>query len=241
MKKINNKSIFFGLKILYIFVFSILFVPNLVSADYAVYNGASLNQASVNTTWQIVYSISPSFANKSIGAKNVTITGEGFLPTSVARVNGSDRATTFIDGSHLLVRLNPNDTYRTDGGFYISVFDSAAVNGRYSNSAYFTVNAPVTTTNTNNNNNYSSSTTSYNDTNNNYSNTSETTTDTNTNTTDENYSNLASNAVFGSNSFLPSGLIQWVIFAIIILLIVILVRKIFGAKQNYDEAPMKHA
>jgi hypothetical protein len=56
-----------------------------------------------------------------------------------------------------------------------------------------------------------------------------------------NTSNLASTAIFGSNSFLPSGLVQWILFGIIILLLVIFVRKIFGARENYDELPMKHA
>jgi len=63
----------------------------------------------------------------------------------------------------------------------------------------------------------------------------------NTENNNDSYSNLASGAIFGSNSFLPSGLIQWIILAIIILLIVILARKLFGGEKNYHEAPMKHA
>ena len=53
-------------------------------------------------------------------------------------------------------------------------------------------------------------------------------------------SGLAANAVYGSNSFLPSGLVQWVLFAIFILLIVIMVRIIFGAKSKYLSTPLKH-
>jgi hypothetical protein len=60
------------------------------------------------------------------------------------------------------------------------------------------------------------------------------------NNTGQNFSNLASNAIFGSNGFLPSGLMQWILFAIAILLIVILARKISSAKKNYNETPMKH-
>lgn len=52
--------------------------------------------------------------------------------------------------------------------------------------------------------------------------------------------NLAASAIFGSNSFTPSGLIQWVLFAILILLVVILVRKIYGADKDYQATPMKH-
>ena len=64
---------------------------------------------------------------------------------------------------------------------------------------------------------------------------------TDTTTTDNNSSNLASNAIFGSNSFLPSGLIQWILLAIIILVIVILIRKISGAEDKYHSTPLKHA
>jgi|GEM_PF-3300523 len=59
-------------------------------------------------------------------------------------------------------------------------------------------------------------------------------------TTTSTASNLAANAIFGSNSFMPSGIIQWVLFAILILLVVILVRKIYGADQAYNAAPLKH-
>lgn len=53
-------------------------------------------------------------------------------------------------------------------------------------------------------------------------------------------SNLAANAILGSNSFIPSGLIQWIFFAILVLLAVILVRRIYGGKEKYDAIPMKH-
>ena len=69
-------------------------------------------------------------------------------------------------------------------------------------------------------------------------NTSKTVASTTTDATSGN--SLAANAVYGSNSFLPSGLIQWVLFAIFILLLVILVRMIFGGKNNYQSTPLKH-
>jgi len=58
---------------------------------------------------------------------------------------------------------------------------------------------------------------------------------------DENYSKLTANAVFGYNSIFPSGLIQWVCFAILVLLIIIIVRKISGAEKKYLSTPLKHA
>lgn len=56
----------------------------------------------------------------------------------------------------------------------------------------------------------------------------------------ETNSELTANAVFGSDTFLPSGLIQWILFAILVLLIVILVRKIYGADARYHAEPLKH-
>lgn len=53
-------------------------------------------------------------------------------------------------------------------------------------------------------------------------------------------SGLAANAFYGSNSFLPSGIVQWIIFAIFILLLVILARIVFGGRENYHSTPLKH-
>jgi hypothetical protein len=54
-------------------------------------------------------------------------------------------------------------------------------------------------------------------------------------------SELAANSIFGSNGFIPTGLTGWIIFAILILIIVMLVRKVFGGEDRYHAAPMKHA
>jgi len=54
------------------------------------------------------------------------------------------------------------------------------------------------------------------------------------------YSGLAANAFYGISGFLPSGLIQWIMFAILILLLVILTRIIFNTKENYHATPLKH-
>ena len=245
MNKVNTKPIVFGLKILSILAFSLLIIPVKASAVTYVYGGENGaggyefgrfvfndNANSGNNPVPAINSIIPKSANIGSGAKTVTITGSNFIPSSIARVNGSNRNTTFIDYSHLLVQLTANDMYRTDP-FFINVFNGEP-GGGFSNSASFAINGAVSTNTNNNtysNNNYSN-TTSNNYTDTNYS---------NTQTTDKSYSNIASNAIWGSNSFLPSGLVQWVLFAIVILLIVILARKIFGAKESYNEAPMKHA
>ncbi len=53
-------------------------------------------------------------------------------------------------------------------------------------------------------------------------------------------SGLAASAIFGSKGFLPSGIIQWILLAILVLLIVIIARKIYGADAAYHATPMKH-
>jgi len=237
MNKTNKNLIIFSLGML---VFVSLVSPVRVSATAGY----------VDNPKPYVLSISPdSINNNNIGSNIViTITGNGFIPSSIARVNGSDRMTTFIDYSHLLIRLNSDDTRNTDG-IYINVFNGFP-GGGYSNAELFTINKIVAPTT---NNNYPTATkaTTYTTSNttkttNTYPSTNQTKNTTNTssdsvddNDTEKSYSNLASNAIFGSTGFLPSGLIQWILFAIIILLIVILSRRVFDAKKKYDEAPMK--
>ena len=55
-----------------------------------------------------------------------------------------------------------------------------------------------------------------------------------------NYLDLAGNALVGSNGFMPSGIIGWVLFAILVLIIVIMIRKISGAEERYHSSPLKH-
>ena len=52
--------------------------------------------------------------------------------------------------------------------------------------------------------------------------------------------NLTAGAIFGLSNFMPSNLIEWILFAILILLIVALVRKLYGGNEKYDAIPMKH-
>ena len=61
--------------------------------------------------------------------------------------------------------------------------------------------------------------------------------------TDNKYESLAAGAIFGTSnlSFLPSGLLQWILFAILILIIVILARRVFGGTKRFLQMPLKHA
>ena len=58
---------------------------------------------------------------------------------------------------------------------------------------------------------------------------------------EEKYGGLAASALFGGKTFKPSGLAQWVFLAILVLIIIILVRRVFGATKDYHETPLKHA
>lgn len=54
-------------------------------------------------------------------------------------------------------------------------------------------------------------------------------------------SNLVASVVYGEDTFLPSGIVGWILFAILVLIIIILVRKTFGGEKKYHSAPMKQA
>ena len=254
MNKSNNNSIFLGLKILSVLVFSLLMIPAKASAEggvnyvFSTYTPPiKVDRAPLDNPKPVVDAVNPGFENKGANPRTVTITGENFVPASIARVNGNDRLTTFIDENHLLIQLNYGDMNRTEG-FYISVFNPLP-GGGYSNAVYFTIvyNKPISANvnnnngNNNNRNNTSGNTTNRNSSNNNYSNNSNSSNNSENNTSDNTYSDLASNAIFGAKGFAPSGLVQWIIFAIFVLVIVILARKVFGAKDKYHAAPLKHA
>ena len=59
--------------------------------------------------------------------------------------------------------------------------------------------------------------------------------------TTNDYKSLTASSVFGGYSFMPSGLMQWILLAIFILVIVILVRKVTGVGEDYHNSPLKHA
>jgi hypothetical protein len=230
MNTINNKRI--------LLASSTLFALFLVLTTFPAYSLAmTCGEGGCNTIYRNTYTpytdstenpapeivaISPSSSNLGVGVKNVTIVGEGFVPSSVVRINGANRATTFIDGAHLRVQITGNDTYKyfTEGGFFVTVFNKSP-GGGYSNAVFFVINNPETGGNATNTEGQGS-------------NFIDTVQD-----GEENLSTLASNAIFGTSGFLPSGLLQWIFFGILILIIVILVRRVHGAKE-YHEAPLKH-
>jgi len=246
MNKINkNKitySIIFSFIALAILAFTIVVLPMKALAYNTGYPDPIMPTKEITyNPVPTVSSISPSSGNIGGGAKTVTITGHRFVPGSITRLNGSTRPTTFIDSSRLLIHLYANDMYGASGK-HINVWNPAPEGG-YSNSVLFTLNgyiapAPLSNATTNTTKVRSGaiggSTTEVNTGNGNA-------TYVEPAANNQDYSGLASNAIFGGNTFLPSGLVQWILFAIFILILVILSRKLFGQKDKYHSAPLKHA
>ena len=178
----------------------------------------------------IIHSLSPNPIVLGSGIKSITIYGENFVYGAVARLNGSDRTTTFLGENTLEFQLVNNDAsflgdhvitvYGPGGGlsngYILSVKNKLA-----------TVNIPSTIKN--------STTTSTKS-----NNTDAQTTDETTNNEKESLNDLAASAIFGGGGFFPSGLVQWILLAIFVLLLIILARKMF-AEKKYHETPLKHA
>lgn len=229
MSKFNVKISYLGLVILAILALAFLALP-LTSHATAYVTGYGIPPQPQNTqyvstqnqyasTAPEITAISPDEAVANSGTKTVTVTGQGFTPSSVAKANGQNRNTTFIDSAHLLVEITSYDINRTDGGFYITVWNS---NSKYSNAAYFKItDAPLAYNNSKPIGYYPGQLENV---------------DTNVNG-----ESLASSVILGGNTFLPSGIVQWVVVAILILFIIIIARKVFGAREHYDSTPMKHA
>ena len=206
------------------------------NGNYGGYgNNNNLNPA------PMVYQVSPSIVPAHInGNIVVTLTGGNFIPTSLAEFNNSYRPTGFIDESHLSVTLNPSDL-ETIGSYVITVFNPMPGGGN-SNGVAFNINSGML----NNNNGNTGALTIHNvtlpaikvvKT--------QTATPANTSATTQalnnSYSTLTANAIFGTNGFFPSSLIQWLLFAIMITIIIILTRKFFGPAEKYHNEPLKHA
>lgn len=108
----------------------------------------------------------------------------------------------------------------------------------YYNPPVVYVTAPSTTTKTTTSKSTTSKTSSNSSSNN--SNNSVNEQDADASYTDK-YSTLGASAVFGAGTFAPSGLVQWIFLAILILIIIILARRIFGATDRYHATPLKHS
>src|SRR3989338_2663226 len=122
MLKNNKKSIVSAIKILiFISLFALAFTyadaagisfetltpVNLDDLnDNSTSNNNSLNYSSSSP---VISSITPDMIERNAGVPTVAITGRNFNSSSIARWNGSERVTTFIDSRHLTMQLYAAD------------------------------------------------------------------------------------------------------------------------------------
>ena len=230
MNKISKNIIVFGLVIL---GFVLLSTP--ASAETVITGGDPM--AGTPPIPSISY-VSQN-AGDSEGMINILVEGSNFTPNASVRFNGNGVRTYYIDDSNLIVKISNTD-FPDNHTVLVSVVNVASIfNGgsKYSNAKKININnsaargANNTASNNENNNNGGNGNVNSENGQNSTENASG----------NETTSSLASSAIFGGNSLVPSGLIQWVLFAIIILLIIIIVRKVTGASDRYHKSPLKHA
>src|SRR3989344_7196896 len=146
--KLNKISLAILVILAFGLVFSLAYAVQAEAADPAFYNSYNpptpADDPSRNSNpAPAISSITPNKAEASGESLTITIIGSGFIPSSVARWNGSNRPTTFIDPSHLLVNLHQGDLYGMEAK-YVSVFNPAP-GGGYSNGVLFTIKNPLVT------------------------------------------------------------------------------------------------
>jgi hypothetical protein len=160
----------------------------------------------------IVTSITPNRLATGSNTRIITIYGRNFTPGTVAKIGSQERPTSYQGSNRLQMQLSQNDVYRS-GEHLVSVYTPG---GGYSNVVILTISGDVKgavrgTANTSD---------SY------YGTTTESAT-----------RGLGANA--SSSGFSFSGLFGWLLLGILILIVIVLWRKVFGDKER--QKPLKHA
>ena len=169
----------------------------------------------------VIFMLNPSSVNRNSGPFTVGITGNYFMPGAMAKLNGSNRTTTYISSTYLQMQLSYTDT--TGSGDCLVTVYNPTPGGGLSNSATLNisgtqVSGPITTTAT-------PATTA-----------KKTITSTVAKTAATN--GLEANVL--SSGFLPSNIIQWLLFLLLVLLVIVFWRKIYISDKE-KETPLKHA
>jgi len=196
-------------------------------------NNSNTNTETAVNAVPIIYSITPSSATQYTSGRNITIIGDNFVPTSVARWNTSNRDTTYVNSSKLIMYVTDADIAGY-GKYSVTVFNPTP-GGGFSNPALFTINkkqATVTST---------PSTTTTTTTPKKPTTTTPAKQPVSCTTDITNDNSLAAGAIFGSDGFMPKNLFQWLLLIAMILLVILLFRKTSKSKDKYHSAPLKHA
>lgn len=141
-------------------------------------------------------------------------------PTVIAGCEGRNTGYSTVSGQSCV-------------GNYVNTNNNSNTNGNTNNN---------TNGSTTNKNNSTSTTTTTSSTTNNTVSKANTSNSTMSDESDinEGYGSLTANAFLGSNSFMPTGLFQWILLAIIIAIIIFLWRYVH-AEEKYMSEPLKHA
>ena len=95
----------------------------------------------INNPAPTITSLSPSSALAGAAAFTLTVTGTGFLPSSVVQWNGADRTTTYVSATQLRIDVGEGDVF-FGGSVPVTVFNPAPGGGT-SSAAAFAVNNPT--------------------------------------------------------------------------------------------------
>lgn len=232
--------------ILFVLAFVVLSAP-LTTYAYKTQGAYTLTDTDPDNPVPVIYSLSSNSALKNEGAKNITITGSGFVPASVARYNGSARTTIYVSSTKLIMELEPGDT-KVSGKYLINVFNPAPAGG-YSNPIFFNVSNTVASGTAKTTGSVIGSTTVSGGTRvtsrasavtKSATPASNTTSVANMSDDSRDSSNLTANASGSGYRFMPDTFLEWLFLCAFILLAVALWRKIYVTDKE-AHAPLKHA
>ncbi len=117
------------------------------SASVTVFNSApgggpsNALSLTINNPAPAISSINPSTASTGGPAFTLTINGSNFVAGSVVRVNGSDRTTSFVNGTQITAQIPASDI-ATVGAASVTVFNPAPGGGS-SSALSLTINNPT--------------------------------------------------------------------------------------------------
>jgi hypothetical protein len=107
-------------------------------------NGQNFSINAPGNPMPAVTSLSPASATAGDSAFTLTVSGNGFIPNSVVRWNGVNRATTYVSSNEITASISSADL-AVGGTANVTVFNPAP-GGGISNARNFTINNPVPAT-----------------------------------------------------------------------------------------------
>lgn len=194
----------------------------------------------------IITKINPNNIALNSGTQEIVITGTGFTTSSVAKLNGNDRPTTYVSATRLLMEVNAEDT-KQNGKNIVTVFNPSPEGG-YSNGVFLTIGnggqvAGATTTKPSNTGTKATKNT-------------KAVTQPATPVIGSNVNTNGNGEVSGANDsnqnsfleanvsrtgFIPNTIFGWLLLAILILLAILLWRRIWVKDADRKANTLKHA